>query len=90
MFGVRALGMLTVASNSILVVSKSRGQSWDGGIESAYDLIWRIPVIVFILAEEFLKVLVRLIGRAILEQLGDLIHALQQVWRDEALEELEV
>ena len=45
---------------------------------------------VFILGAEFLKVLVHLIGGAILEQLGDLIDALQQVWRDEAVEELEV
>lgn len=49
-----------------------------------------MAIVVFILGEEFLKVLVNFIGGAILEQLGDLVDCFEQVWRDEAFEELKV
>jgi|LakMenEpi03Aug12_release.lakeMendotaPanAssembly.Ray.scaffolds.fasta_scaffold406973_2 hypothetical protein len=49
-----------------------------------------MAIVVFILGEEFLEVLVNFIGGAILEELGDLVDCFEQVWRDEAFEELEV
>ena len=56
------------------------------GIAAAIEVKW----LSLCLADEFLEVLVDIIGGAIAQQLVDLADALQQVGRDVPIEELEV